>query len=196
MMPSQPSSDSPDFQEFLNHLTNNGLQSLKHADAIARSFGSAYVGTEHLLLGLLAQDGSMGAKILEGTGVTLDRARLALNLTPKTLVINVGAKGLSETAKLTLKMAYEVAQDYSQDYCGTEHILYSILSQKNARATILLRDMNVNVDALTGELEQFLNRQQYEEQETGENKRRAGKKSGKKGALDFFGTDLTQQARQ
>jgi len=187
--------NSPDFQEFLNHLTNNALQSLKHADAIARSFGSAYVGTEHLLLGLLAQDGSMGSKILEGVGVTLDRARLALNMTPKTLVINVGAKGLSETAKLTLKMAYDVAQDYSQEYCGTEHILYSILGQKNARATILLRDMNVNVDALTSELEQFLNRQQYEEQE-GTSPGRRSKKGSKKTALDFFGTDLTAQARQ
>lgn len=187
--------NSPDFQEFLNHLTNNALQSLKHADGIARSFGSAYVGTEHLLLGLLAQDGSMGAKILEGAGITLDRARLALNLTPKTLVINVGAKGLSETAKLTLKMAYDVAQDYSQEYCGTEHILYSILSQKNARATILLRDMNIDVDGLTSELEQFLNRQQYEDGEATETRRRGSKKP-KKTALDFFGTDLTLQARE
>lgn len=188
--------NSPDFQDFLNHLTNNALQSLKHADAIARSFGSAYVGTEHLLLGVLAQEGSMGAKLLEGAGVTLDRARLALNMTPKTLVINVGAKGLSETAKLTLRTAYEVAQDYSQEYCGTEHILYSILSQKNARATILLRDMNINVDGLTNELEQFLNRQQYEETAGVGQGGRRGKKPGKKTALDFFGTDLTQQARQ
>jgi ATP-dependent Clp protease ATP-binding subunit ClpC len=189
--------NSPDFQEFLNHLTNNALQSLKHADAIARSFGSAYVGTEHLLLGVLAQDGSMGAKVLEGAGVTLDRARIALNLTPKTLVINVGAKGLSETAKLTLRMAYDVAQDYSQEFCGTEHILYSILSQKNARATILLRDMNVDVDGMTSELEQFLNRQQYEDSENGETEtRRRGAKKAKKTALDFFGTDMTQQARE
>lgn len=186
--------NSPDFQEFLNHLTNNALQSLKHADAIARSFGSAYVGTEHLLLGVLAQDSSMGAKVLEGAGITLDRARMALNLTPKTLVINVGAKGLSETAKLTLKMAYDIAQDYSQDYCGTEHILYSILSQKNARATILLRDMNIDIDALTNELEQFLNRQQYEESDATGSARRTSKKA-KKTALDFFGTDLTQQAK-
>jgi ATP-dependent Clp protease ATP-binding subunit ClpC len=188
--------NSPDFQEFLNHLTNNALQSLKHADAIARSFGSAYVGTEHLLLGLLAQDGSMASKVLEGTGITLDRARLALNLTPKALVNVVGAKGLSETAKLTLRMAYDTAQDYGQDYCGTEHILHSILSQKNARATILLRDMNVNVDGLTSELEQFLNRQQYEEQETGTDGRRTGKRTAKKSALDFFGTDLTSEARR
>ena len=187
-------SNSPDFQDFLNHLTNNALQSLKHADAIARNFGSAYVGTEHLMLGLLAQEGSMATKVLEGAGVTLDRARMALNMTPKTLVINVGAKGLSETAKLTLKMAYDVAQDYSQEYCGTEHILYSILGQKNARATVLLRDMNVDVEGLTAELEQFFNRQQYEEGETGTGRGRRGTKKVKKTALDFFGTDLTAQA--
>lgn len=187
--------NSPDFQEFLNHLTNNALNSLKHADAIARSFGSAYIGTEHLLLGVLAQDSSMGAKMLEGAGVTLDRARMALNLTPKTLVINVGAKGLSETAKLTLKMAYDVAQDYGQEYCGTEHILYSILSQKNARATILLRDMSIDVDSLTNELEQFLNKQQYDETDMGDGTTSRRTKKGKKTALDFYGTDLTAQAR-
>ncbi|MBI2588698.1 ATP-dependent Clp protease ATP-binding subunit [Candidatus Saccharibacteria bacterium] len=187
---------SPDFQEFLSHLTNNALHSLRHADAIARASGSAYIGTEHLLLGVLAQDGSMGAKILDGVGVNLDRARLALNLTPKTLVISMGGKGLSETAKLTLKMAWEIAQEFNQDYCGTEHVLYSILSQKNARATTLLRDMSVDIDRLSSEVEQFLNRQQYEEdgRVSATTKRRG--KNGKKTALEFFGTDLTELARQ
>lgn len=184
---------SPDFQDFLQHLTDNALQSLKHADAIARSFGSAYIGTEHLLLGVLAQESSMGAKVLENVGVTLDRARVALNLTPKTMVMNMGAKGLSETAKLTLKMAYDIAQDFNQEHCGTEHILYSILSQKNARATLLLKDMSIDVDSLVSELEQFLNRQQYEEDGQGTARRRT--KKGRKTALDFFGTDLTAQAR-
>ncbi|HVX58416.1 MAG TPA: ATP-dependent Clp protease ATP-binding subunit [Candidatus Saccharimonadales bacterium] len=187
--------NSPDFQEFLSHLTNNALHSLKHADAIARASGSAYIGTEHLLLGVLAQEGSMASKILENQGITLDRARLALNLTPKTLVINMGGKGLSETAKLTLKMAWEIAQEFSQDYCGTEHILYSILSQKNARATTLLRDMSIDVDQLSAEVEQFLNRQQYDgDQVNGTGSRRRGK-NGKKSALEFFGTDLTKLAR-
>ena len=188
--------NSPDFQEFLSHLTNNALHSLKHADAIARASGSAYIGTEHLLLGVLAQEGSMGSKILEGVGVNLDRARLALNLTPKTLVINMGGKGLSETAKLTLKMAWEIAQEFNQDYCGTEHVLYSILSQKNARATTLLRDMGVDIDRLSGEVEQFLNRQQYDERDKTANgaRRRAGR--GRKTTLEFYGTDLTELARK
>ena len=187
--------DSAEFQDFLNHLTTNALHSLKHADAIARSFGSAYVGTEHLLLGVLAQDNSMGAKILEGAGLTLDRARLALNMTPKTAVANAAAKGLSETAKLTLKMAYDTAQDYSQESCGTEHILYSILSQKNARATVLLRDMHIDVDALQNELEQFLSRQQYEEDATETAGGRRNRKGSRKTALDFYGTDITAQAK-
>lgn len=186
--------NNPDFQEFLNHLTDNAHQSIKHAEAIARGFGSAYIGTEHLLLGVLAQESSMGAKILADAGVTIDRARLALNLTPKTLVINIGAKGLSEAAKLTLRMAYEIAQDFSQDHCGTEHILYSILNQKNTQATKLMRDMNVNVDQLLAELEQFLNRQQYEDIESTGTRRRG--KRGRKTALDFYGTDLTEQARE
>ncbi len=183
---------SPDFQEFINHLTDNAHQSIRHAEAIARGVGSAYVGTEHLLLGVLAQETSMGAKILEGAGVTLDRARLALNLTPKTLVINVGVKGLSEAAKLTLKMAYEVAQDFNQDFCGTEHILYSLLNQKNAQATKLIRDMNVDVDKLLGELEQFLNRQQYEDSDSASTRRRG--KRARKTAIDYYGTDMTMQA--
>lgn len=187
--------ESADFQDFLNHLTNNALHSLKHADAIARSFGSAYVGTEHLLLGVLAQDTSMGAKLLEGAGLTMDRARLALNLNTTTTVASAAAKGLSETAKLTLKMAYDTAQDYGQEFCGTEHILYSILSQKNARATIMLRDMNIDVEALMSELEQFLNRQHYEEGEDTDTRRRGGRKQSRKTALDFYGTDLTAQAR-
>lgn len=186
---------NPDFQEFLNHLTENALQSLKHADAIARSFNSPYIGTEHLLLGVLAQETSMGAKVLEGVGVTLDRARVALNLTPKGLAVNLGAKGLSETAKLTLKMAYELAQEFNQDFCGTEHILYSILSQKNARATTLLRDMNVSIDGLNSEIEQFLNRQQYDDDGSTGTRRRNKRGTRQKTALDTYGTDMTAQAR-
>lgn len=188
----------PDFQEFSNFLTDNARQSLAHAGTIARSLGDAYIGTEHLLLGLLAQEGSLGGKVLEDSGVTLDKARVALKLTPKNLVISMGAKGYSETAKLTLRMAYDIAQDYGQDYCGTEHILYSLLSQKNSRATVLLRDMNINTDSVVRELENFLGRQLDERESTGTaGTRRATKKQGRgsKSALEQYGTDLTAQAR-
>jgi len=186
---------SDDFADFVSHLTDNARTSLQHADAIARGYGSAYIGTEHLLLGVLAQGSSVAAKVLADAGVTLDRAELALNLTPRTLVVSTGAKGLSETAKLTLKMSWDIAQEFHQDYLGTEHILYSILSQKNARATVLLRDMSVDVPALTGELEEFFDRQSSDYQQSVEEGAMRGTKQRRGGALEAFGTDLTAKAR-
>lgn len=183
-----------DLADFMGHLTDNARSSLQNADGIARGLGSAYVGTEHLLLGVLSQESSIGAKILGSCGITLDRARLALNLTPRSLVVGIGTKGLSETAKLTLRLSWDVAQDFAQDYCGTEHILYSILSQQNARATVLLRDMKVDVDSLLAELEQYLNRQQREYNE-GSTPTRRGRQSKGQSILGHFGTDLTSKAR-
>ncbi|RYF29574.1 MAG: ATP-dependent Clp protease ATP-binding subunit [Chloroflexi bacterium] len=186
-----------DFAEFVSHLTDNARTSLQHADAIARGYGSAYIGTEHILLGVLAQGSSVGAKVLADAGVTLDRAELALNLTPRTLVVSTGAKGLSETAKLTLKMSWEVAQEFHQDNLGTEHILYSILSQKNARATVLLRDMNVDISNLTSDLEEFFDRQHAAYQDSiSDAGGRTTKKQGRSGALETFGTDLTAKAKR
>ena len=183
-----------DFQDFISRLTENARMSLQHAEGIARGFGSAYIGTEHLLLGVLSQESSIGAKLLETSGVTLDRARTALKLTPKAMVINMSiSKGLSEAAKLKLRTSWEIAKEFNQDYCGTEHILYSILIQKNARANVLLRDMNINVESLTSELENYLNQQrfEYEDQETTTKPRNKKAKS----ALEFFGTDLTAEAK-
>lgn len=186
-----------DFAEFVSHLTDNARTSLQHADAIARGYGSAYIGTEHLLLGVLAQGSSVGAKVLADAGVTLDRAELALNLTPRSLVVSTGAKGLSETAKLTLKMSWEIAQEFHQDYLGTEHILYSILTQKNARATVLLRDMNVDIAEITGDLEEFFDRQNnaYEESDAATAGSQTKKPRNASGALATFGTDLTAKAQ-
>ncbi len=152
------------------------------------------MGTEHLLLGVLAQENSMGAKLLKTTGVTLDKARLAMNLTVNkdTLISNMGSKGLSEAAKLTLKMSWDVAQEYAQELCGTEHIVYSILSQKNASATVLLRNMNVRIDEVVHELEVMLNKQSYDQVDTGAIKKRKGKKT----LLDTYSIDLTAQAKE
>jgi ATP-dependent Clp protease ATP-binding subunit ClpC len=185
-----------DFAEFVSHLTDNARTSLHHANVIAQGYGSPYIGTEHLLLGVLAQGSSVGAKLLADAGVTLERAQTALNLAPLTTVLTVGAKGLSETAKLTLKMSWEVAQEFHQEYLGTEHILYSILSQKNARATVLLRDMDVDLSELTAELEEFFDRQN-DIYQAGDDPTatQTKKQTQRKGALEMFGTDLTARAR-
>ncbi len=183
-----------DFAEFVSRLTDNAKTSLQHANAIARGYGSAYIGTEHLLLGVLAQGSSVGAKLLADAHVTLERAELALNLAPRTIVISSGALALSETAKLTLKMGWDVAQEFHQDHLGTEHILYSILNQKSARATTLLRELNVDITDLRGELEDFFDRQ-HNEFHDADTATDTPKKTKRGGALETFGTDLTARAR-
>lgn len=187
---------SDDFSDFVSRLTDNARTSLHHATLIAQGYGSPYVGTEHLLLGVMAQGASVGAKILADAGVTLDKAQSALSAVPLTNNFTAGimTKNLSETAKLTLKMGWDVAQEFHQDFLGTEHILYSILSQKNARATVLLRDMNVDTSELLSELEEYLDRNS----ETGGNVEeieKPRKNPSQKGALGTYGTDLTARAR-
>ncbi len=187
---------SDDFSEFIAHLTDNARTSLHHATLIAQGYGSPYIGTEHLLLGVMAQGASVGAKILADAGVTLDRAQSTLNMSPvSTTVGGITTKSLSETAKLTLKMSWDIAQEFHQDYLGTEHILYSILSQKNARATVLLKDMDVSIPDVIAELEEYLDRQSdsyiRSDDETATEKRPPVRK----GALGTFGTDLTARAK-
>ncbi|MGB3945895.1 MAG: ATP-dependent Clp protease ATP-binding subunit [Candidatus Saccharimonadales bacterium] len=185
-----------DFAEFVSRLTDNAKTSLQHANAIARGYGSAYIGTEHLLLGVLAQGSSVGAKLLADANVTLERAELALNLSPRNIIISTGALALSETAKLTLKMGWEIAQEFHQDHLGTEHILYSILSQKSARATTLLRDMNVDLADLRAELESYFDRQHNEYHDGDATVSDVPKKTRRGGVLETFGTDLTARARE
>lgn len=184
------------FIDFSQFLTDNAKNSLEQADMLARSLGSPYIGTEHLLLGLLTQSDSVGARLLADVGVTFDKARTALNLTPRTLVVSTGQKGLSETAKLTLRMSWEVAQEFHQDVCGTEHILFSLLSQKNARATVLLRDMNVSVDDLLNDLEQYLSRQQDDADERIESSSSRPRQQKLKTALGSYGQDITARAKK
>jgi len=186
-----------DFAEFISHLTDNARTSLHHATLIAQGYGSPYIGTEHLLLGVMAQGASVGAKILADAGVTLDRAQTALNMVPVTAAVGgLNTKSLSETAKLTLKMSWDIAQEFHQDYLGTEHILYSILTQKNARATVLLRDMDVNITDIVAELEEYLDRQGDSYSATDDEATIASKKApARKGALGTFGTDLTALAK-
>jgi len=187
---------SDDFAEFISHLTDNARTSLHHATLIAQGYGSPYVGTEHLLLGVMAQGASVGAKILADAGVTLDKAQSALSSVPisNNFTAGIMTKNLSETAKLTLKMSWDIAQEFRQDFLGTEHILYSILSQKNARATVLLRDMNVDTSEILSELEEYLDRNS-DGSNSVEEIEKPRKQTGQKGALGLYGTDLTARAK-
>ncbi|MGE5298964.1 MAG: ATP-dependent Clp protease ATP-binding subunit [Acidobacteriota bacterium] len=181
-----------DFADFITHLTTNARMSVQHADAIARGNGSSYIGTEHLLLGVLAQGSSTGAKMLADVGITLQQAEIALDIKPAKVVVSTGAVGLSETALLTLRMAWETAKEFNHDYLGTEHILHSVLRQGNARATTLLRnELGVDVEDVLDQLEGYFDRNRHEHGDVLTEPKRGTVRGG---ALATFGIDLTSKA--
>src|SRR5665647_432294 len=149
-----------DFKSQFDRFTENAKRSLAGAEQIASQMGSSYVGTEHMLLGILQQEGSIGAKLLKQVGVTFDKAQLVLSFSQP--YGGSAQKGPSETAKTTLTYSLRVAKEFGQPYCGTEHMLYAILSQKNARAISLLKnDLQVDPAVIRAELENYLGNQQY-----------------------------------
>lgn len=183
-----------DFSELESRLTETARASLERAGLLAHNDGSAYVGTEHILLGVLAQNSSLGAKILAESGVTLDRAELALNLTAKPLVITVVQKGLSAEVVELIRTSWQLAVEFGQERVGTEHIIYGMLQQRDARATKLLRDMNIDIEHLRGSLEDVFDKQQFESLQS--DRGTASKKSGDLKILDKFGVDLTRRASE
>ncbi|HVE80666.1 MAG TPA: AAA family ATPase [Candidatus Dormibacteraeota bacterium] len=178
-----------------DRFTENAKKSLENADIIARAMASSYIGTEHILLGVLQQESSIGAKILRNSGVTMDKAQEIMSYSPS-LLPKTSHKGLSETAKATLTYSWRVARDFGQPYSGTEHILFAILSQKNARANALLKDIKVDPSIVRVELEGYLSNQQFfsGEEATKTSSATTKKPKTKTPALDSFGVDLTAAA--
>ncbi|HSX14602.1 MAG TPA: ATP-dependent Clp protease ATP-binding subunit [Candidatus Saccharimonadales bacterium] len=177
-------------------LTENAKKSLENADSIARTMGSGYIGTEHILLGVLRQEGSIGAKILIEAGVTWEKAELWLSGSSSAALARANRKGLSETARDTLTISLRIAQEFGQPYSGTEHILYAILSQKSARANSLLKEIQVDPATVRAELENYLSNQQYYYSDESAKTTSPKRTKSKTPALDHFGIDLTAKASE
>ena len=181
-----------DFSELESRLTHTARASLERAGIIAQDTGSPYIGTEHVLLGVLAQNSSIGAKILAESGVTLDRAESVLDMTPDAIKVVVVERGVSRDVLQTIRTAWQLAIEFGQDHIGTEHIVYSMLSQRETRATRLLRDMNIDLQMVRDDLEEVFNRQRQEAEAEGDTATSGNSKS--LGILDKFGIDLTAKA--
>ena len=185
---------NPNLPPQFDRFTENAKHSLEHAGMIAATIGSAYIGTEHLLLGVMKAQNSIGAKILTQSGVTLDK--LELTLVSNAQVSTHTLQALSETAKKTIALALRVAQEFGQPYAGTEHLLYAILSQRNARANVLLKEISVNPNDIRAELEQYLQAQSSSYGDGNKTARKQRDGESDTPALDHFGIDLTEKAQQ
>ena len=116
-----------EFSEIMNHLSENARFALQKADFFSKRYNQGYMGTEHLLMGVLAQDTSTGAKILRDEGVDLEEVERAQGK----VAVDVPAApmammSLSEATVLTLRMSLNFARENGLEIVGIVHILDGI----------------------------------------------------------------------
>ena len=183
-----------EFNEIMSHLSENARFALQKADLFSKRYNQGYMGTEHLLMGIMAQDTSTGAKLLQEQGIDIDQLERAQGK----VAVDVPAApmammSLSEATVLTLRMSLNYARENGLDIVGTEHIIYAMIRQPNSRAAVLLNQLDVNTDELAENIENLVE-QQASEAKVEAQKRKAGKR-GSYRWLSKFGTDLTQMAK-
>ena len=185
-----------EFSEIMNHLSENARFALQKADFYSKKYNNGYMGTEHLLLGILAQDVSAGARLLMEEGVDLDKVEKTINKQAADVPgSQMAMMSLSEACVLTLRMAANFVHEQGIDVIGTEHILYSLVSQPNSRATLTLNELKIDTEALADNIEKLTEKQA----ETAKIKKEKQKYSRDKKALKWlsrYGQDLTEMARQ
>ena len=182
-----------EFSEIMNHLSENARFALQKADFFSKRYNQGYMGTEHILMGVLAQDVSTGAKFLRDEGVNLNEVEQAQGK----VAVDVPASpmammSLSESAVLTLRMSMNFARENGLEIIGTEHIVYSLIRQPNSKAAVLLTQVGANLGQLAGHIEDLAEKQ-AEEAKVEKIKQKAGKKVNFRW-LNRYGTDLTDDA--
>jgi len=184
-----------DFTEIMNNLTENARFALQKSDYYAKRYNNGYMSTEHLLLGILSQDTSTGARFLADEDVNLESVEKTINHTAVEVPgSQMAMMSLSEAAVLTLRMAANFTKEQGIKIIGTEHILYALLRQPNSRASLILQGLKVNLNSLTNAIEEYTEKQ-AEDAKIDQKKAGFTRKTPLKW-LTKYGQDLTEMAKQ
>lgn len=144
-------------------FTKEAKQALVIAQEKSRESGLNYVGTEHILIGVLSQSHSLGASILMNFGVSLDNVYLVLKTVGRAATSPQPAKnagGFSGFAKQVIEDALKCALEFGHNFVGTEHLLFALCSQENTAATVILENMKINPQSIKDHIVQIFRRNQ------------------------------------
>ena len=189
----------------VNKFTQKAQNALTKAMHFARELGHTYIGSEHLLLGLMSETDSVAAKLLEGRGLSFDKLRDA--------VIEIAGNGVKtmvtpgdmtpRTKKIIETSSYESVR-FGHNYIGTEHLLLAVLSETDCVAVKLLNNLNVNINDLRSDIVSFfggIEDSGSDAKQTRAPSSRSGQSTKSRGIsgapnLSNFGRDLTAMARE
>jgi len=180
----------------LDRLTKKARRVLTNAQEEAERLRHDYIGTEHLLLGLVYDEDSVSVQILKNMGISPDHVRHAVERT-----IGRGNRSymftkqtLSPQTKRVIEMAFDEARRLGHSYISTEHLLLALLRDSQGTASGILRVLGVDFEEMRTQAERAL---QQNVTRRDEEKRAQPKRDDKQTPLvDQMGVDLTEKARE
>ena len=164
---------------------------LSLAQEEAQRFNHTYIGTEHVLLGLVRETDGVAAKVLTNLGVELPKVRSAVEF-----IIGRGERaatgeiGLTPRAKKVIELAVDEARRLNHNYIGTEHLLIGLMREGEGVPAGVLESLGVTLDKIRAETSRILS-QNVQQSPSGS----GGRSTTKTPTLDQLGTDLTSLAR-
>lgn len=185
----------------MNNFTPRAQQVLQLAKKEADRFNRGYVGTEHLLLGLIALGQGVAVNVLTRMGINLEMVRLevekAVGAGPETKT--AGNLPFTPRVKKVLALAGSEARALNHSYIGTEHILLGLLREGEGVASRVLRNLNVDLEKTRVEIMKELDPNFEPDAQpagAGQSGQAQAQRDNKTPALSAFGRDLTDLARK
>ncbi|MDA1194681.1 MAG: ATP-dependent Clp protease ATP-binding subunit [Planctomycetota bacterium] len=173
----------------------------------AQRFNHDYIGTEHVLLGLVQEGSGVAASVLKNLDIDLKKIRSEVEklVSNGTTMVTMGQLPFTPRAKKVLELSLEEASNLGHTYIGTEHLLLGLIRENEGIAAQVLRNLRVKLDDVREEVLELLGADpadpDQESEEPGEIGASTGSASAPAGksktpALDAFGRDLTELARE
>jgi len=181
---------------FYDRFTDRARKVMGYARQEAQRFNHEYIGTEHILLGLVKEGSGVAANVLHNLDVDLKKIRLEVEKMVQTgpELVTKGQLPFTPRAKKVLEFSLEEARNLGHNYIGTEHILLGLLREHEGVAAHVLMNLGLKLDDVRQEVLNLLGAEA--ESAEGDTPRSEKKGKSKTPALDSFGRDLTQLARE
>lgn len=178
--------------------TNQAKTAVKYAEKTARRYKHSYIGTEHLLAGLLHEEEGTAGMVLRDMGISEERLMEMIQklIAPEeSNVLNADRAGYTPRATRMLEGAVEEADDLRSEKIGTEHLLLAMLREVDCMGTRLLHTMGVNIRKLQNEVLAAMGEEVANPRDNGNARSRNEAATGTP-TLDQYSRDLTEMARQ
>ena len=173
-------------------FTERAKKVLTLAQEEAERSHHSYIGTEHLLLGLLREGEGLAAKVLNNLGVEINKVRSTIeSVLGRNERIIIQQIIPTSRVKKVIEISFEEARRMGNNYVGTEHLLLGLLIEGEGIAAHVLEDLGANLEKVRGEIERLLHESGLEE-----DSKETQKKPSKTPLLDQFCRDLTELAQK